>query len=39
MDQFGLVSILNLPQKNYALKTGTSVDYKDSLIVGYTLIF
>ena len=36
MDQFGLVSILNLPQKNYALKTGTSVDYKDSLIVGYT---
>lgn len=36
IDQFGLVSLLNLPQTNYALKTGTSVDFKDSLIVGYT---
>lgn len=36
MDQFGMISLLNLPNQNYALKTGTSVDYKDSLIVGYT---
>ncbi len=35
-DQFGLVSNLNLPQNNYALKTGTSIDFKDSLLVGYT---
>ncbi len=33
IDQFGLKSELNLFQKNYALKTGTS---RDSWIIGYT---
>ncbi|MDD5752521.1 MAG: transglycosylase domain-containing protein [Candidatus Pacebacteria bacterium] len=36
MDQFGMVSSLNIPFKNYALKTGTSHDFKDSWIIGYT---
>lgn len=36
MEQFGMKSILNLPQNNYALKTGTSRDYRDSWVVGYT---
>ncbi|MDD4409591.1 MAG: transglycosylase domain-containing protein [Candidatus Pacebacteria bacterium] len=36
IDQFGASSSLNLPIRNYALKTGTSHDYTDSLIVGYT---
>jgi len=36
IDQFGANSLLNLSQNNYALKTGTSQNYKDSLIVGYT---
>jgi penicillin-binding protein 1C len=36
IDQFGANSKLILEQKNYALKTGTSQNYKDSLIVGYT---
>ncbi|MFA6601671.1 MAG: transglycosylase domain-containing protein [Candidatus Paceibacterota bacterium] len=36
MDQFGYVSDLNLPFKNYALKTGTSDDYRDSWVIGYT---
>ncbi|MDB5259522.1 MAG: hypothetical protein JWO73_730 [Candidatus Taylorbacteria bacterium] len=36
IDQFGYVSDLNLPYQNYALKTGTSDDYRDSLVVGYT---
>ena len=36
IDQFGFKSDLNLFQNNYALKTGTSKDYKDSWIVGYT---
>lgn len=36
IDQFGMVSLLNLTHENYALKTGTSADYRDSLIVGYT---
>lgn len=35
-EQFGLVSDLNLFQNNYALKTGTSRDFKDSWILGYT---
>lgn len=34
--QFGLVSDLNLFQKNYGLKTGTSKDYKDSWVIGFT---
>lgn len=36
MDQFGAQSDLNLPAANYALKTGTSHDYTDSWVVGYT---
>jgi len=36
VEQFGLKSDLNLFQKNYAVKTGTSKDFKDSWIVGYT---
>jgi len=36
IDQFGMISLLNLNHENYALKTGTSADYRDSLIVGYT---
>lgn len=36
VDQFGLASNLNLPYKNYALKTGTSRDFHDSWTVGYT---
>jgi len=36
IDQFGLKSDLNLFQENYALKTGTSRNFKDSWIVGYT---
>lgn len=36
IDQFGMVSDLNLFQKNYGLKTGTSKDFKDSWIVGFT---
>ena len=36
MDQFGAQSDLNLPALNYALKTGTSHDYTDSWVVGYT---
>ncbi|MCX6789488.1 MAG: transglycosylase domain-containing protein [Candidatus Gribaldobacteria bacterium] len=36
IDQFGAVSSLNLPADNYALKTGTSHDYTDSWVVGYT---
>jgi len=36
MDQFGAQSDLNLPAGNYALKTGTSHDYTDSWVVGYT---
>lgn len=36
IEQFGLKSDLNLFQNNYALKTGTSRDFRDSWIVGYT---
>jgi membrane carboxypeptidase/penicillin-binding protein PbpC len=36
IEQFGLKSELNLFQGNYALKTGTSRDYKDSWVIGYT---
>lgn len=36
VDQFGAASSLNLPFKNYALKTGTSRDYHDSWTMGYT---
>ena len=36
IDQFGIVSNLNLPYKNYGVKTGTSRDYLDSWTVGYT---
>jgi membrane peptidoglycan carboxypeptidase len=36
IDQFGAESDLNLPYANYALKTGTSHDYTDSWVVGYT---
>lgn len=36
MDQFGGQSSLNLPYENYALKTGTSHDYTDSWVIGYT---
>jgi len=36
IEQFGLKSDLNLFQENYALKTGTSRDFKDSWIIGYT---
>jgi membrane carboxypeptidase/penicillin-binding protein PbpC len=36
IDQFGYVSNLNLPYENYALKTGTSDDYRDSWVIGYT---
>ena len=35
-DQFTSASYLNLEATNYALKTGTSHDYTDSWVVGYT---
>jgi membrane carboxypeptidase/penicillin-binding protein PbpC len=36
VSQFGLVSNLNLHNAEYAVKTGTSRDFHDSWVVGYT---
>lgn len=36
IEQFSMKSNLNLPQINYALKTGTSRDFRDSWVIGYT---
>ena len=36
IEQFGLKSDLNLFQQNYGLKTGTSRDFRDSWVIGYT---
>lgn len=36
VEQFGLKSDFNLFQSNYGLKTGTSRDFHDSWVVGYT---
>lgn len=36
VNQFGLVSNLNVPDLDYGVKTGTSRDYHDSWVVGYT---
>jgi len=36
VEQFGLAGNLNLPQQNYAVKTGTSRDFHDTWAVGFT---
>lgn len=36
IEQFGLAGNLNLPQTNYAVKTGTSRDFHDTWTVGFT---
>ncbi|MFH0856790.1 MAG: penicillin-binding transpeptidase domain-containing protein, partial [bacterium] len=36
IEQFGETSDLNLFAKNYAVKTGTSREYHDSWVIGYT---
>ncbi len=36
VEQFGLASNLNLTTKEYGVKTGTSRDFHDSWVVGYT---
>jgi penicillin-binding protein 1C len=38
VDQFGLESNLNIETKEYGVKTGTSRDFHDSWVVGYTEI-
>ncbi|MBP6881470.1 MAG: transglycosylase domain-containing protein [Candidatus Pacebacteria bacterium] len=39
VNQFGLNGNLNLTQPGYGVKTGTSRDFHDSWVVGYTLDF
>ncbi|MEY3783706.1 MAG: hypothetical protein RLZZ230_28 [Candidatus Parcubacteria bacterium] len=39
VNQFGLVSSLSLPITGYGVKTGTSRDFHDSWVVGYTSDF
>lgn len=36
VEQFGLVNNLTLPIENYGVKTGTSRDFHDSWVIGYT---
>lgn len=36
VNQFGLTSNLNITAKDYGLKTGTSRDFHDSWVIGYT---
>jgi membrane carboxypeptidase/penicillin-binding protein PbpC len=36
IDQFGYTSNLSLPLESYALKTGTSDNYRDTWVIGYT---
>ncbi len=36
IDQFGFYTDFNLPYEHYALKTGTSRDFRDSWIIGYS---
>jgi membrane carboxypeptidase/penicillin-binding protein PbpC len=36
VDQFGLKSVLNIETRDYGVKTGTSRDFHDSWVVGYT---
>lgn len=36
IDQFGMKSNLNVPARDYAVKTGTSRDFHDSWTIGYT---
>lgn len=36
VEQFGLESPLNIPAEDYGVKTGTSRDFHDSWVIGYT---
>jgi penicillin-binding protein 1C len=36
VEQFGLAGNLNLPENNYAVKTGTSRDFHDTWTIGFT---